>query len=199
MPRQNWLVFLIVFASCEFFQPKEDVSERPMARVNENNLYAINTETGATTLVGDLGTRLEGLAWTVKLGLVGCFDHLYQVSASTGAATQIGSTDYTNGLGTPEGSINGIWALGGVVNFDEVEVSPFSVTAISLNNSSQAEIAWESETGFTFHVECNPSLDGLTWIKVSDSLSGEPLTMGYTVTNPETTDPRFYRVVKSFP
>ncbi|MCZ6673840.1 MAG: hypothetical protein O7C75_12980 [Verrucomicrobia bacterium] len=167
--------------------------------VNENNLYIISTETGATTLVGDLGTRLESLAWTATLGLVGSFDHLYQINTSTGVATQIGTTDYTNGLGTPEGSINGIWALAGMVNFDDVEVTPFSITSIALNNSSQAVLAWESESGFTFHVECNPSLDGETWIQVSESLSGQPTSMNYTVADPETLDPRFYRVIKSFP
>lgn len=167
--------------------------------VNENNLYTINTETGATSLVGDMGIRLESLAWTVSLGLVGAFDHLYQIDTSTGTATQIGTTDFTDGLGTPQGSINGIWALAGVVNFDDVEVAPFSITSVSLNESKQAIISWESETGFTFHVECNPSLDGQSWIKVSESLSGQPLSMSHTVTNPETTDPRFYRVVKSFP
>ncbi len=167
--------------------------------VNENNLYRINTVSGATTLVGDMGTRMESLAWTVGLGLVGAFDHLYQIDTATGAATQIGTTYYTDGLGTPQGSINDIWAMGGVANIDDIEVTPFSVTSVSLNESSQAVIAWESETGFTFHVECNPSLDGQTWIKVRDSLSGQPLTMSQTVSDPESTDPRFYRVVKSFP
>ena len=167
--------------------------------VNENNLYTINIETGATTLIGDLDTRIESLAWTVSLGLVGSFDNLYQINPFTGAATQIESTDYANGLGTPQGSINGIWALAGVVNFDDVEVTPFSVTSISLNESNQAKIAWESESGFTFYVECNPSLDGENWVKVSDSLTGQPLTMNCTITEPETIVPRFYRVLKSFP
>ncbi|MCP4460490.1 MAG: peptidyl-prolyl cis-trans isomerase [Cytophagales bacterium] len=39
MSRLIWLFFLIAFASCEFFQPKEDTNELPMARVNETNLY----------------------------------------------------------------------------------------------------------------------------------------------------------------
>ncbi|QXD25316.1 hypothetical protein F7C95_05315 [Opitutia bacterium ISCC 51] len=81
---------------------------------------------------------------------------------ATGTATQIGTTDYTDGLGTPQGSINGIWSLGNVGNLDDVEVTPYSITSVSLNESIQAGISWESETGFTFHVECNPSLDGQT-------------------------------------
>lgn len=39
MPRHIWLVLLVVATSCEFFQPKEEVTEQPIARVYETNLY----------------------------------------------------------------------------------------------------------------------------------------------------------------
>lgn len=39
MLRQICIVCLIACAGCEFFQPKEEVTEAPMARVNETNLY----------------------------------------------------------------------------------------------------------------------------------------------------------------
>ena len=167
--------------------------------VNENNLYTINTETGATTRVGDLGTRLESLTWIATRGLVGAFDYLYQVDPDTGSTTQIGDTDFTDGQGTGEGIDNGIWALAGLANFDDVELIPFSVTALNLNGEGQLELGWESVVSRTFWVECNPSLDGETWNKVSADLPGQPTTMSFTLTDPPSLDPRFYRVVKSFP
>ena len=39
MLRQNLALFLTLFTGCEFFQPKEDIKEQPVARVGETNLY----------------------------------------------------------------------------------------------------------------------------------------------------------------
>jgi len=39
MPRQIWLLFLLVAVGCEFFHPKEDLTEKPIARVSETNLF----------------------------------------------------------------------------------------------------------------------------------------------------------------
>ena len=167
--------------------------------INNPNLYIVNPANGATTLVGDLGTVLESLTWSSTLGLVGGFDHLYQINTSTGQATQIGATDYTDGLGTGSAIFNGIYGLASSSVPDEIELTAFSITSVSLNSEGQLKLSWDSETGLSFKVECNPSLDGLTWVDVSDTLSGQTLTMSYTVTEPEVTDSRFYRVVKSLP
>lgn len=40
MLRQIGLLCLLVTAGCEFFQPKEDLTEKPIARVNETNLFS---------------------------------------------------------------------------------------------------------------------------------------------------------------
>lgn len=118
--------------------------------VNENNLYRINTSIGATSLIGDMSTRLESLAWTANLRLAGAFDHLYKINNTTGAATQIGDGDFTAGLGTSQGSINGIWALAGTVNLDDIELLSFSITSVSLNSEGQLELIWDSESGLSF-------------------------------------------------
>ena len=167
--------------------------------VNNPNLYTIDPATGETTLVGNLGTILESLTWSSTLGLVGGFDHLYQINTSTGQATQIGTTDYTDGLGTGPAIFNGIYGLASSSVPGEIELTPFSITSASLNSEGQLKLSWGSETGLSFKVECNPSLDELTWVEVSESLSGQPLSMSYTITGPELINSRFYRIVKSFP
>jgi hypothetical protein len=80
--------------------------------VDTPNLYTVNRSTGGTTLVGDLGVGLQSLAWDAELGLIGAFDKLYQINTTTGAASQIGSTDFTNGL---PGTFNGIYGLAAIV------------------------------------------------------------------------------------
>ena len=167
--------------------------------VNENNLYTVDTATGATTLVGDMGTRLESLTWTPSRGLVGAFDRLYQVDTNTGTATPIGETDLTDGQGVGPEIDNGVWALAAQANLDDIELTPFSVTSMDINGEGQLQISWDSLTARTFWVECNSTLDGETWNKVSPDLPGEPVSMSYTIADPISLDPRFYRVVKSLP
>ncbi len=42
MPRQIWIILLFVIAGCEFFQPKENFTELPIARVGEAKLFPSN-------------------------------------------------------------------------------------------------------------------------------------------------------------
>ncbi len=50
-----------------------------------------------------------------------------------------------------------------------------------------------------FCVECNLSLDGKTWFKVSEDMPSEADMMSYTLVDLSGIDPCFYLVVKSFP
>ena len=66
---------------------------------NDNNLYLLNSQSGASTLVGSLGVNLSGASsvssngGTLYLALdTGSGSVLYSVNTSTGAATRIGST-----------------------------------------------------------------------------------------------------------
>lgn len=80
--------------------------------VDTPNLYALDRTTGDTTLVGDMGVELQSLTWDPDLGLIGAFDHLYEIDTATGAATQIGTTDFTDGI--PD-MFNGIYSLAAIV------------------------------------------------------------------------------------
>ncbi len=168
----------------------------PFGDNDDTNLYTVDPATGATTLVGDLGTTLQSLSWNAALGLIGSFDHLYQINASTGQATQIGSTDYTDGLGIGEGIFNGIYALAAI---PDVQIGTVSITAIAINGSGEVMITWESETGFAFHVERNETLEPDAWTTVSDVLPGGPDSMSYNLGTGALLEGKFYRVVKSLP
>ncbi len=80
--------------------------------VDDNNLYILDMNDAGETLVGDLGTRIEGLAWDQELGLIGSFDRLYSIDDQTGAATPLGPTDFTDGL---PGTFNGAWGLASLI------------------------------------------------------------------------------------
>lgn len=80
--------------------------------IDTPNLYTLDRTTGDTMLVGDMGVELQSLAWDAELGLIGAFDRLYDVDTSSGVASQIGSTDFTDGI---PGSFNGIFSLAAVV------------------------------------------------------------------------------------
>ena len=92
----------------------------PFATVNGHNLFTIDPLSGATTLIGPLGTEIQGLAWNHTLGLIGTFDHLYTINAQTGAATQVGTTDFTDGKGKGPGIFNGLYAAAALVPTGEI-------------------------------------------------------------------------------
>lgn len=70
-----------------------------------------------------------------ELGLVGSFDHMYQVNTATGQATQIGLTDFTDGLGAGEGIFKRIYAL--AATNEEPELTPVSITSVETNAAGE--------------------------------------------------------------
>ena len=159
----------------------------PFATVSGYNLYTINPATGAMIFVGSLGTEIQSLSWSMTHGLIGAFDHLYSISTVTGLATQIGTTDYTNGL---PGTSNGVWALGAI---PPVAVpGGFKITSVTRNGAGKVTLVWESATGFNYVVEFRASLATGTWGGVSGTLTGVAGTMSHMHT-PGLTD-GYYRV-----
>lgn len=89
--------------------------------VDFHNLYILDPASGAETLVGPLGTAIQAMTWDADLGLVGAFDRLYSIDTTTAAATQIGTTDFTDGN---PGTLNGIYAIGAMVPDDIGDPQP---------------------------------------------------------------------------
>ncbi len=79
--------------------------------VDEHTLYMVDMETGDAVAIGPFGTVIQSLAWDAELGLVGSFEKLYTIDETTGTATELGPTDFTDGR---PGTLNGIYALGSV-------------------------------------------------------------------------------------
>ena len=90
-----------------------------------NYLYAVNTTTGAPTLIGPTGVSAVGgtgflsasndsstLYWEVQTN---CQDTLYNVNTSTGAATPIGSVAACFPSNTPTGNPDAMVFVGGIL------------------------------------------------------------------------------------
>jgi hypothetical protein len=134
---------------------------------NNNSLYAINRTTGAATLVGALGTSIDGLAFdSVSGNLYGSSsaNHgFYQISSSSGHATFIGSiglfySDYTesvNGLAFDPvthvlyGCITGSSYLGGLVTINTTTGAGTFLGA----TQPLCDIAFQPETGLLFGID----------------------------------------------
>ena len=144
----------------------------PFATVSGYNLWTINPSTGAMNLVGSLGTEIQSLSWSMTHGLIGAFDHLYSISTTTGAATQIGTTDYTNDL---PGTINGVWALGAIPPV--AAPGEFEITSVTRDGAGEVTLVWNSATGFNYVVEFRGSLAAGSWGGVSGTLTGTAGTM----------------------
>lgn len=166
----------------------------PFGNNNSASLYNINGGNGETRLIGDLGTTIQSLAWSRNIGLVGSFDHLYSIDTSTGIATQIGSTDYTDGLGTGSEIFNGVYALAAVAS---EELTPVSISSIETNDQNEIVVTWASESRFVYRIEMNDTLEANNWTAVSLFLLGESGSMDYILDAGAPLDPRFYRVSKS--
>lgn len=161
--------------------------------VGDPNLYTINPNTGAMSLVGNLGTTIQGMTWSATKGLVGTFEHLYEINTSTGAATQCGATSYNDGM---PGSSNGIYALAAIAPSIP---DPFKITAISRNTSGHISITWESQIGSSYQVELSPTLLEGTWKPVSGLLPGLANSRSFTHTGATGVDVGFYRVARTVP
>lgn len=49
MPRWNFILLILIFSSCDFFQPKEETAEEPIARVNQTYLYPSDIPIGGNS------------------------------------------------------------------------------------------------------------------------------------------------------
>lgn len=76
--------------------------------VDDPNLYTLDLANGNTTLIGNMGQAIQSLTWHEELGLIGAFDRLYKINPSTGEASVIGTSDFTDGK--PD-SFNGLYSL----------------------------------------------------------------------------------------
>ena len=162
---------------------------KPFDTVSGYNLYTINPATGATTFVGSLGTQIESLTYSMTHGLIGTFDHLYAINTSTGAASQIGTTDYTDGMA---GSLNGIYAVAAIPPVGALP--PFAITSIT-HSAGQFMLTWPSETGFHYQLRHSPTGAPGSWSNAGSSQAGtgSPLNASHT---PGGSD-GFYSVVKT--
>ena len=129
--------------------------------VNENNLYEIDTQTGATTLVGALGTALQGLAWDSELGLVGSYRQLFAVDTETGVATAVNAgVDFADQAADG----NGVYALASIAT---TPVIPFEILEVDIDAERNVTVAWASVIDAFYTVLMRPSVSGGTWMPKS--------------------------------
>jgi len=77
--------------------------------VDEPTLFRVDPSNGATSVVGPLGATIQTLTWDTDLGLLGAYEQLYTINKTTGEASLLGSTDFSDGK---PGTFNGIYAMG---------------------------------------------------------------------------------------
>lgn len=135
----------------------------PFATVGQANLYVINPVTAQATLVGPLGTPIQGLAWDVGLGLVGAFENYNSINTLTGGAAQIGTADFTDGM---PGSFNGIYGLGAYV---PPGLGPITLSLLAVTNGDVA-LSWSSVSGISYQVESRGSATTGSWTNTSGVL-----------------------------
>lgn len=166
----------------------------PFATVDGYNLFTIDPATGATTLVGEIGFPIQSLTVSPSLGLVGAFGKFYSINPATGAGTQIGTTDYTNGIGLGDGLFNGLYAL---ASEPPVAAGIVEIVSVERMPGEQVEITWSSETGSTYQLESSATLQAGSWASVGSTMPGVALTMSSTVSITEVE--LFFRVVRTTP
>ncbi len=151
---------------------------KPNATVSGFNLWTINPATGATTLVGSLGIRMESLTWSATHGLIGAFEDLYSINIGTAAVTQIGGTSYNNGV-SGAGLFNGLYALAAIP--PAAPAGSFEIVSVT-HSAGQIEVEWTSETGFNYQLEFSVTGTAESWTPVSAILPGTAGTMSATHT-----------------
>lgn len=145
----------------------------PYATVPVANLYRINRANAQATLIGPLGAKVEGLSWDVTLGLIGSFAKLYRINPQTGAATQIGTNDFTAGL---PGTFNGIYGLAGYV---PTYAGPLTLRLLSASGGNLV-FNWNSISNVTYVVESRGNVSSGTWSNLSPSLLAPDTNTFYT-------------------
>ncbi|NUP94993.1 MAG: hypothetical protein HUU28_02400 [Planctomycetaceae bacterium] len=123
-----------------------------------SNLYTVNTQTGAATLVGSMGVNdIFGLAYDpVSNKLYGSASTssfgVYEISRSTGAATLIGN---------PGVGLDSIAWVGSTSSLVGIYAGPSTFHTIDTNTGAQTQLAPSS--GFINNC-------GMTWVPSSNSL-----------------------------
>ena len=167
---------------------------RPYVTVSGYNLFTIDPTTGATTFVGNIGHPIQSLTVSPSLGLVGAMGNLISIDPDTGDGTQIGTTDYSLGMGVGPGIFNGLYALAAE---PPVAVAPFTILNVGLTPEGDIEMTWSSESGYTYQIESSSTLQTGSWTDFGPPMPGVPPTM--STSSPVTSDSLFFRVVKTIP
>ena len=143
--------------------------------VNDPNLYRINPQTGAFTLVGNIGTQLHSLAWHGSLGLIGAFRQLYQVDTSTGVGTVLNAgVDFAHD-GTDG---NGVYGLAAEIG--DVPAAPFRITDIRIGPGGDLIISWESEAGASYAVLHKTDIAAPDWQAVAPVVPAKATMTSHT-------------------
>lgn len=159
----------------------------PYATVPVANLYRINRTNAQATLIGPLGAKVEGLSWDVTLGLIGSFAKLYRINPQTGAATQIGTNDFTAGL---PGTYNGIYGLAGYV---PTYAGPLTLRLLSASGGNLV-FNWNSISNVTYVVESRGNAASGTWSNLSPNLLAPGSNTLYTNVGGVTDATRLFRL-----
>ena len=167
----------------------------PFGGVVTPNLYSINPGTGATTLIASLTVPIQSLAWESTLGLVGAFEKLYHINAQTGAATQLGTADFTDGH---PATFNGIYALA-ALNPMILDPEPARMTSLTISGNDVV-LVWGSRAGFNYGVQTTDNLTGNTWMPISGSTqTAAESSATYTHSGAGIESAGFYRIVTTVP
>lgn len=145
------------------------------------NLYRIDTNTAQATLIGPLTAQVQGLSWDVTLGLIGAFAKLFQINPQTGAATQIGTNDFTP---------TGIWGLAGYV---PTYAKAPALHLLSVGNGN-ATLNWNSISNVTYVVESRGSLSSGTWTNLSPNVFAPGTNTTYTNIGGGSAVARYFRL-----
>ena len=156
----------------------------PFAGLDGNNLFEIDPNTGATTLIGAIGAPIQGLAFDCDLGLIGAFDKLYQIDSLTGTSKALGDTDFTDGKGTGEGLFNGLYGLAAIPptidnSQPPVESTSFEITEIRRDSAGTVSLTWNTNAGSVYHIESSSNLSD--WQQQGISITAEQATTSTTL------------------
>ncbi|MCD8535277.1 MAG: hypothetical protein LR011_11035 [Verrucomicrobia bacterium] len=156
------------------------------------NLYEVNIETGATILIGALGTELQGLAYDANLGLTGTFHQLFTIDTGSGSATVVeAAVDFAHD-GHP---LNGIYACASTDELQKAESDLFKIIRIVYSGESGIEIHWEAEPGGVYQMQASgQAQNNIQWANASGELTAIQPSISYHFI--PTNDQSIYRIVR---
>lgn len=159
----------------------------PFASESQAKLYRVNSATAEAIVIGPLGAAIQSLSWDAELGLIGAFAKLYRINPQTGAATQIGTNDFTD---NKPATVNGIYALAAHVPPD---VLPFTLRSIAVTNNDVV-LSWNSASNVAYQVESRASLSSGAWANLGGVIVANGVTTAYTNVGGGSALMNFYRV-----